>query len=79
MAAYDLLIKLVKEYYCELGYNDLFIDKYFSKCEEVLNLIKQSLTLNEVKSPLLLNIAVLFIFNTCSNNSLTLSGISSIP
>lgn len=30
MAAYDMLLKLVKDYYIDLGYNNLFVEKYFS-------------------------------------------------
>ena len=30
MAAYDLLIQLIKDYYIEFGYNNLVIDNYFS-------------------------------------------------
>lgn len=29
MAAYDLLIELVKKYFCELNYNNVFVDEYF--------------------------------------------------
>jgi len=30
MAAYDILIRLVKDYFVDLGYNDLMIDSFFS-------------------------------------------------
>jgi len=30
MAAYDMLIQLVKDYYIDLGYNNLMVDSYFS-------------------------------------------------
>lgn len=30
MAAYDLLIQLLKDYYIDLGYNNLMVDNYFS-------------------------------------------------
>lgn len=30
MAAYDLLIQLLKDYYIDLGYNNLVVDNYFS-------------------------------------------------
>ena len=30
MAAYDILIRLVKDYFIDLGYNDLMIDSFFS-------------------------------------------------
>lgn len=30
MAAYDMLLQLVKDYYIDLGYNNLFVEKHFS-------------------------------------------------
>ena len=30
MAAYDMLIQLVKDYYIDLGYNNLMVNSYFS-------------------------------------------------
>ena len=30
MAAYDMLVQLVKDYFIELGYNNLMVDGYFS-------------------------------------------------
>ena len=30
MAAYDKLVQLVKDYFIDLGYNDLMVDRYFS-------------------------------------------------
>ncbi len=30
MAAYDMLIQLVKDYYIDIGYNNLMVDSYFS-------------------------------------------------
>ena len=30
MAAYDMLVQLVKDYFIDLGYNDLMVDRYFS-------------------------------------------------
>lgn len=30
MAAYDMLLQLVKDYYIDLGYNHLFVESYFS-------------------------------------------------
>ena len=30
MAAYDMLMRLVQDYYIDLGYNNLFVENYFS-------------------------------------------------
>lgn len=30
MAAYDMLLRLVQDYYIDLGYNNLFVERYFS-------------------------------------------------
>lgn len=30
MAAYDMLLRLVQDYYIELGYNNLYVESYFS-------------------------------------------------
>lgn len=30
MAAYDMLLRLVQDYYIDLGYNNLFVENYFS-------------------------------------------------
>lgn len=31
MAAYDMLLRLVQDYFVDLGYNNLFVERYFSK------------------------------------------------
>ena len=30
MAAYDMLLRLVQDYFVDLGYNNLFVESYFS-------------------------------------------------